>query len=202
TTGVYYASRNGLILVTQFGQVMNTSETWITREKWQQLTSQKNLNAIFLVSQYFAMGSIRNGDASEADRGFTIELSSTDTQSFTIWPQPGGHRIGFNLLDNPNGLLLDNLTIDHWSAVALLIQNNAIYYYDFSDPAPVSTVYTWRSKKLQQGSRKNFAAMRIQFTIPPGTPALNPVRAENATDDPFWNTLPPDRYGFIRVFSG
>lgn len=200
--GVYYASRNGLIRVTQYGQVANTSELWITREKWQQLSSQKNLNAIFLVSQYFAMGTIRNGDTSEANRGFSIELSAADTQSFTIWPQPGGHRIGFNLLDNPNGLLLDNLVIDHWSAVALLIQNNMVYYYDFSDPAPVSTIYTWRSKKMQQGSRKNFAAMRIQFSIPAGTPALNPVRAENATSDPFWNTLPPDRYGFIRVFSG
>jgi hypothetical protein len=200
--GVYYASRNGLIRVTQYGQVANSSELWITREKWQQLTSQKNLNAIFLVSQYFAMGTTRNGDTSEANRGFTIELSAQDTQSFTIWPQPGGHRMGFNLLDNPNGLLLDNLTIDHWSAVALLIQNNGVYYYDFSDPAPVSTVYTWRSKKMQQGSKKNYAAMRVQFTIPVGTPALNPVRAENATADPFWNTLPPDRYGFIRVFSG
>lgn len=200
--GVYYASRNGLILITQYGQVANTTEHWITREKWQQLTSQKNLNAIFLVSQYFAMGATRDGDSSEADRGFTIELNAADAQSFTIWPQPGGHRMGFSLLDNPNGLLLDNLTIDHWSAVALLIQNNAVYYYDFSDPAPVSTVYTWRSKKMQQGSRRNFAAMRIQFSIPAGTPALNPVRAENATTDTFWNTLPSDRYGFIKVFSG
>lgn len=202
TDGVYYASRNGLIRVTQYGLVTNTSAMWITREKWQQLTSQKNLDAIFLVSQYFAMGTIRDGDNSEADRGFAIELNSQDAQSFTIWPQPGGHRIGFNTLDNPNDLLLDNLLIDHWSAVALLIQNNAIYYYDFSDPAPVSTVYTWRSKKMQQGEKKNFAAMRVQFTIPAGTPALNATRAENATDDTFWNTLPADRYGFIKVFSG
>jgi hypothetical protein len=200
--GVYYASPNGLVLVTQYGAVTNTSELWITREKWQQLTPQKNLRCVFLVSSYFALGCIRNGDTSVAQRGFTIELNAADSQSFSIWPQPGGHRLGFNQLSAPNGFNVDNVRLDPWSSVCLVIQNNAVYYYDFTDPASVMQTYKWRSKLFQQKAKKNFEVMRIWFTIPPGTPALNAKRAENPTTDPFWNSLPADRYGFVRVFAG
>jgi len=199
--GVYYCSPNGLILVTQYGAVTNTSELWITREQWQKLTPQKNVRAVFLVSSYFAMGTVRNGDNSVAQTGFTIELNANDAQSFSIWPQPGGHRLGFNQLSGPNGLDVANVRIDPWSSVGIVIQGNAVYYYDFTDQAPVMQTYKWRSKLFQQKSKKNFEAMRIWFSIPPGTPALNPTRLEAATDDPVWNSLPADRYGFIRVFS-
>lgn len=200
--GVYYASPNGLILVTQYGAVTNTSELWITREKWQQLTPPKNLRSVFLVSSYFALGCVRNGDTSVAQRGFTIELNAADSQSFSIWPQPGGHRLGFNQLTGPNGFNVDNLRIDPWSSVCLVFQNGAVYQYDFTDPAPVMQTYKWRSKLYQQKSKKNFEAMRIWFNIPAGTPALNPTRAQNQTTDAFWNALPADRYGFLRVFAG
>lgn len=199
--GVYYSSPNGLVLVTQSGAVTNTSELWITREKWQTLTPQKNLRAVFLVSSYFAIGCLRNGDASVAQQGFTIELNAADTQSFSIWPQPGGHRVGFNKLSGPNGFNVSNVRLDPWSSVCLLVQNGGVYYYDFSDPAPTLQTYKWRSKLFQQKSKKNFQAMRIWFSIPPGTPALNPTRLEAALNDPVWNSLPADRYGFIRVFA-
>jgi hypothetical protein len=200
--GVYYASRNGLILVTQYGSVSNTSELWITREKWQQLTSQKNLRAVFLVSSYFALGTVRTSDTSEAQRGFTIELNANDAQSFSIWPQPGGHRLGFQLLSGPNGYDVDNVGLDPWSSVCLVVQNGGVYYYDFSDEAPTMQTYVWRSKLFQQKSKKNFEAMRIWFTIPEGTPALNATRMEEDTDDPIWNSLPADRYGIVRVYAG
>jgi hypothetical protein len=200
--GVYYCSRNGLILVTQHGSVTNTSELWITREKWQQLTPQKNVRAIFLASSYFAMGCVRNGDVSVAQRGFTIELNAADAQSFSIWPQPGGHRIGFNKLSGPNGFDVDNVLVDAWSGSGLLVQNGGVYWYDFEDQAPVMQTYVWKSKLFQQKSKKNLEAMRIWFSIPAGTPALNPERLEADTDDPIWESLPADRYGFIRVYAG
>jgi hypothetical protein len=200
--GVYYSSPNGLILVTQYGAVTNTSELWITREKWQGLTPQKNVRAVFLSSCYFALGCVRNGDNIVAQQGFTIELNAADAQSFTIWPQPGGHRLGFQQLNGPNGLDVDNVRIDPWSGVGLVIQGGAVYYFDFTDQAPVMQTYKWKSKKVSAKSKKNFEAMRIWFTIPPGTPALNPVRLEADTNDPVWNSLPADRYGFVRVFAG
>lgn len=200
--GVYYCSPNGLILVTQFGSVTNTSELWITREKWQQLTPQKNVRAVFLVSQYFALGTIRNGDASVAQRGFTIELNPADAQSFSIWPQPGGHRLGFNLLAAPNGFNVENLRLDPWSAVCLVMQNNAVYQYDFADPAPTMQTYTWRSKLYQQKSKKNFSVMRPWFSIPAGTPPQSATRNTAPTDDPSWLSLAAGQYGIIRVYAG
>lgn len=200
--GVYYCSPNGLILVTQYGAVTNTSELWITREAWQQLTPQKNVRAVFLVSQYFALGTIRNGDASVAQQGFTIELNPADAQSFSIWPQPGGHRLGFNLLSSPNGFNVENLRLDPWSAVCLVMQNDQVYQYDFTDPAPVRQTYTWRSKLYQQKSKKNFSAMRVWFSIPSGTPAQSALRNTAPTDDASWNTLGAGQYGIIRVYAG
>ena len=200
--GVYYCSPNGMILVTQSGATTNTTELWITREKWRQLTPQKNLRAVFLVSCYFSLGCVRDGDASVAQQGFTIELNANDAQSFTIWPQPGGHRLGFNQLNGPNGLDVDNVTIDPWSSVCLVIQNGGVYYFDFADAAPVMQTYVWRSKRFQQKSKKNFAAVRIWFDIPPGTPALNATRLEAATDAVVWESLPADRYGILRVYAG
>jgi hypothetical protein len=200
--GVYYTSPNGLILVTQYGSVSNTSELWITREKWQQLTPQKNLRAVFLVSSYFALGTVRNGDNSVAQSGFTIELNASDTQSFSIWPQPGGHRLGFSQLTGPNQLDVYNVRLDPWSSVCLVMQGTGVYYYDFSDPAPVMQTYKWRSKLFQQRSKKNFSAMRIWFTTPPGTPAQSATRNTAAFNDPSWNALAAGQYGIIRVYAG
>lgn len=200
--GVYYAGPNGLMLVTQFAAITNTSELWITREKWQQLTPQKNTRAVFLVSSYFSLGCARNGDNSVAQRGYTIELNSADSQSFSIWPQPGGHRLGFNQLDGPNGFDVVNCRLDPWSSVCLVMQNGGVYYYDFSDPAPTMQTYKWRSKLYQQKSKKNFSAMRIWFDIPPGTPAQNATRNTAPFDDPSWASLQPGQLGIVRVFAG
>ena len=95
--GVMYMSPNGLIQVTNTGTSTNTTEPWITRERWQQLTPQKYGRAIPLVGCYFCFGTEFNGDNSVAQEGFTIQLMM-DSSSFTIWPQPGGHRVGFMLL--------------------------------------------------------------------------------------------------------
>jgi hypothetical protein len=203
TDGVYYASRNGLILVTAYGAVTNVTETWITREKWQKYTPQSNLAAVFLVSQYYAWEIAPNGNPGTlGQRGFTVELNASDQNSFSIWPQPGGHRIGFQLLANALPTPVSMIEIDPWSAVCLIVAGNGVYQIDFTDQAPALSVMSWTSKLLQQKTKKNFEAMRIAFTVPPNTPTLNPVRATNATDDPFWTSpLPDDRYGFILVYA-
>ena len=200
TDGVYYCSPNGLILVDQNGAVKNTTELWITRERWQQLVPQKFIRAVFLVSSYFAMGTTFGGDTSVAKQGFTIELNSADSQSFTIWPQPGGHRLGFNLLSAPNGFNVDNVEIDPWSSVCILVQNSAIYYYDFSDPAPAMVPFKWRSKQFQQKSKKNFEVVRVIFSVPTNTPAQG-TRNTAATADPSWATLGANQYGILRVYA-
>lgn len=199
--GVYYASPNGLVLVTQAAQVTNTTEMWITREKWRLNTPQKNVRAVMLASSYFAFGTVNGDDNSVAQQGFTIELAA-DNQSFTIWPQPGGHRLGFNRLSAPNGFDLRNVLIDPWTGTGLVIQNGAVYYYDFTDTAPTLMAFTWRSKKFQQTSKKNFSVVKVYFSVPPNTPAQNGTRSELATLDPSWVApLASDRYGILRVYA-
>lgn len=204
TDGVYYCSRNGLILVDQYGSVTNTTESWVTREKWQQLTPQANVQAVFFGGTYFAWETAPNGnEGTLGNRGFTIEVNKVDAQSFNIFPQPGGHRLGLQKLANPLAHGLAAAFIDHWSAVVCVISRNGLYYYDFTDASPTLSILDWTSKAYQQRTKKSFEAVRIKFKIPPGTPALNATRMTNATNDPVWLApLPADRWGYLLVYSG
>lgn len=204
--GVFYASPNGLIVVNPTtGQAQNTTETWITREKWQELVPQQGLAAIQLSSTYF--GFQQGGQV-----GFSLEIAN-DTDSFTIWPQPGGHRIGFNRMSSPLLANIQNVQIDPWTGIGLLISTQEVQgplgpaivpvvcYYDFSDPAPVIQPCTWRSKIMQQGAKTNFEAMKVYFSVPPNTPVQNATRNTAPTDDSSWDTLETGQYGIVRVYA-
>jgi hypothetical protein len=196
---VYYTSPNGLMMVTGYGVGENLTETWITREKWAALSMAKGTAAISLAGCYFAFGTVQGADHSVAQQGYTIQLLN-DATGFTIWPQPGGHRLGFNKMTAPNAQDIYNVQADPWTGVGMLIQNGGQYYYDFTDQAPVMMPYTWRSKIYQQPSKANFEAMKLFFTVPTGTPAPG-VRNTAAASDPSWNTLGTNQYAIIRVYA-
>lgn len=195
--GVLYCSPNGLILVTQYGLATNVTELWITREKWRELTPPKYIQAIKLASSYFAFAIVTNGDVTYAQQGFTIELSASDSQSFTIWPQPGNHRLGLTQLTAPGDVDIDNVQCDPWTGIGLLIQDGSVYYYDFSDTAPEIIPYRWKSKSYQQKAKRNFAAMKVYFTAGAGAPTQSATRDESATQP----TLGANQYGIIRVYA-
>jgi hypothetical protein len=207
--GVFYSSANGLILVSQSGAAHNVTQGWITRERWDALTPPENIRAVKHISTYFAFGTTSGvpptEDTSVAQEGFTIEMSSVaDMESFTIYPQPGDHRIGFSTLQAPNGINMDNIMIDPWSGVCITIQGGDVYYYDFSDPAPQIQKSLWRSKKFQGGYKDNFAAMRVWFDIPPGGPQTPP--ATRTETEPTFTTSPgmtfvPGMFGIVRVIA-
>jgi hypothetical protein len=194
-TTVLYVSQNGLMQISQSGAGSNVTEGWISREKWQALIPHKFIRAVKHATSYFAFGTKVGDDASVAQQGFTVELSSQDQTSFTVWPQPGGHRLGFSQLSSPNNFDIDNLELDPWTGVCLLVQNGGVWYYDFTDPVPTIVPYKWRSKVYQQNARKNFQAMRAWFTVPPGTPP----QVDRNTNDP-QAALGPNQYGIIRVY--
>ena len=192
-TTALYVSQNGLIQVSQSGAGDNMTEGWISRERWQELTPQNKIRAVKHASSYFAFGA----DAHEGAirRGFTIELGGEDKTSFTIWPQAGGHRLGYNNLTSPNELDILNVQLDAYTGIGLLVQGNGIYYYDFTDPNPVVVPYLWRSKTYQQLSRKNFEVMRAFFTVPDTTPPQ--IARDVSAPQP---ELGDNQYGILRVY--
>ncbi len=198
--GVYYTSPNGLILITGYGIGTNITEGWITREKWAALTPPYGTRAIALSTCYLAFGAVLNGDDTYAKTGFTLPLAD-DSGSFTIWPQPGKHRLGFNRMSAPGAFDVYNIQTDPWTGIGLMIQNGSIYYFDFADQAPTMMPYKWKSKIYQQVAKKNFEAMKIWFDVPPGTAAQNATRNTAPTSDSSWTALPADRYGIVRVYA-
>jgi hypothetical protein len=201
---VTYHSPNGLIQVTASGVATNTTDLWYTREKWQQLTPQRYGRSIFIASSYYCMGTVSPpavspADTSLAQTGFTLELDQDNT-SFTIWPQPGGHRLGSNQLTSHTGFDIDNVMTDPWTGTGLLVSNGFVYYYDFTDPTPAMVPYTWRSKTYQQNVKRNFAVMRAFFTVPVNTPPQNAIENTAPASDPSWNTLGIGQYGILKTF--
>jgi hypothetical protein len=201
---VSYLSPNGLIQVTGAGVATNTTDLWFTRENWQQLTPQKYGRAIFLSSCYFCLGtvsppSVSPADASQAQRGFTIELDQDNT-SFTIWPQPGGHRLGFNQLTAPVDGDIQNLMTDPWTGTGMLIADGDVWYFDFSDSNPAMLPYTWTSKIYQQNVKRNYSCMKVFFQVPPNTPAQNAIPNTAPASDPSWNALTSGQWGIIKTF--
>lgn len=206
---VTFMSPNGLIQVTPAGQAINTTDLWFTREKWQTLTPQKYARAIEIASSYFCFGTTAPlgspSDNSVAQSGFTIELAA-DAQNFTIWPQPGGHRLGFmpltsHVLVNNVPQNIDNVEIDPWTGIGMLVSDGSVYFYDFSDASPVPVPYDWVSKTYQNNAKKNYSAFKLFFKVPPGVPAPAGDRFEAEPTDPGWATLGPTQYAVVKTYA-
>jgi hypothetical protein len=197
--GVVFPSPNGLIQIPNTGQMQNLTETWIKREDWDALTPSENIRAVFLAGLYFAWGTTNGADVSVAQQGFNLELN-TDIASFGVWPQPGGHRIGFMPMTSPVGNI-DNVFNDPWSGQTILISGGNEYFYDFTNPNPIIQPYDFLSKKYREVSRKNYSAIRVYFTTHSTSPATNnPSRNEAASFDPSWNTLQPQQLGIVKFW--
>jgi hypothetical protein len=204
--GVFYHSQVGLIMVPSAPPSTNSTILWITQEKWDVLTPQLYTRAIMLAGCYFAFGtvsppSVSPQDTSKAQIGYSVELQP-DAASFTIWPEPGGHRVGFGELTAPNGFNMVNLMLDPWTGIGLTIQNGGVYFWDFTDTNYVMQPYSWTSKVYQQNTKKSFEAMRCFFTTIPSTPDNQlAVRNQLPCSDPSWLTLSPTQSAIILVYA-
>ena len=78
----------------------------------------------------------------------------------------------------------------------MLVQNGAVYYYNFENQNPIIVPYKWRSKVYQNSSAKNFSAIKAWFSVPSSTPA----QVDRDTNDP-QPVLGPNQYGIVRVYA-
>ena len=112
------SSQNGLIQISSVGCGGNMTEGWIIRETWQELTPQKHVRAIKHATSYFAFGR-----RCRSAIGFTVELSSQD--QIVFHDLAAGRRTPARVLAaefSPNEFDIDNVLVDPWTGVGLLVQ--------------------------------------------------------------------------------
>lgn len=193
--GVYYCSPNGLVLVAN-GTASVVTDGLIMKDEWTRLNKVTSLRATRLGNGYYAYGSKLSG------------FTQTDTFKTDVFQQddfagsyngmlidPTNQRVAFNTLSS--SVPTTNVFHDSWSGETLIIRNDAVYRIDIADETSTRDVLLWRSKVFQPTDRKNFAAMRVYFDVPPWAPAQNPTR--NTTEP---QTLAADQYGLVRVYAG
>lgn len=199
--GVYYSSPNGLQMVSPYGTIHNVTEDWI--DTWQDQVPQNSLRAITWGYTYFAYGSIYIDPSSgadtgsEAQTGIVVQCPQTASQKVT---PPKGAEItnpAFHYMTAPLAKDVYNFLIDHWTGIPFLIQDQKIYYYDFAEHSPQVQSYRWKSKEIQDRTKRNFSCMRIWFNVLDTTPAQNADRNVNAVQA----TLAADQYGIVRVYA-
>lgn len=200
---VYYTSPNGLIAITPYGSLRNTTDSWIRREQWHTYAPLVSNRAIMHGPFYFALGSVyvdpRTGldNGSQAQVGFSINSPQTASQEVQ-GPTQTISNPALGLLTAPDGYDVYNVQSDYWTAVPFLIQNQQVRYYDYTDAAPAVMAYKWKSKIFQANAKHNFAAMKVWFNVPAGTTAQNSTRTVTDTIP----TLANDMYGIVRVYVG
>lgn len=198
--GVYYSSPRGLQLVTPYGSIANVTLDWA--DNWAALTPQQSLRAVMRGYAYFAYGSIYTDpttgldNASEAQTGIAVQTPQTASQK--VQP-PQGAEISdpaFSYLTAPGALDVVNFQVDTWTAVPYLIQDQQIFYIDYTQVSPIYQAYKWKSKVIQDSNKRSFSCMRIWFNIPSTATPQNATR----NVDPV-QTLADDQYGIVRVYA-
>jgi hypothetical protein len=163
--GVLFASPNGLVLIAN-GQAQLITDGLIQRDEWNNYNRIATLRATRMSNAYYAFGSERKGFM-QTDTFQTNAFQQDDFfGSFRgILLDPTNQRISFNLLTSD--LITTNIFNDAWSGETLIIRSGKIYRLDMADREFARDVALWKSKIFQATDKKNFAAMRVYFEIPP-----------------------------------
>ncbi len=134
--GVYYASHNGLVLVTQ-GGITNITQALISKREWQTRYKPTEIRAARYKTQYIGIN--------EGGRGFILNLAA--------------QRVA---LSEFNSLLSgQNLMNDMWTGEVHLIGRNNVYMWDPELSAPVAAL--WRSKEYHLPKPVNFGVIMIDY---------------------------------------
>lgn len=166
--GVYYASLNGLILVSP-GNVQNITKDLISKDRWQTLTLSSPLRGAMLGTAYYAFGVSRPGvfDVGYETTAFAQQDYSGAYSGILIDPQ--NTNFGFVLLDSEDPTT--NIQNDDWSGELFVIRDNNVNWLDQGDLMLGPEEFTWRSKIFQLPFKQNLGAAVVYFDLPQG-PAL------------------------------
>jgi hypothetical protein len=195
--GVYFSTPAGLALVTAAGVVIATKEL-IRKDKWNALVSLNTLRAAQLGVAYYAFGRAIQG-VFQASAFDPVDFQQSDFSGARngLLIDPTSKSVAFNKLTSSDPI--SNILTDVWSNEVFVIQNGQVQWLDISDTQQLRDPYVWRSKLFQAGTKKNFQAAKIYFTVPPNTPALNLVADTNQGQ--LTGSLVSGQYGLFRVYA-
>ena len=174
--GVYYASPNGLQLIST-GSFLNITREAATKDKWQKLTVLTKLRAARVGTAYFAYGSGQFGVFDpEAFETLDPTAAAFERQDLTgayigILIDPAAANVGIVQLRSQTPVV--NIETDPWSGELFIIRDGSVNWLDLTDiDGVVSQLETglWHSKVFQTQQVRNFGALRLYFDLLPGTP--------------------------------
>ncbi len=145
--GVYYASEEGLVLITP-GSISTVSTQLINREQWRDDFVAHLQRSMVQGGEYVAL--INNADFPSPDKGFRF------------WPQSPAER-GVTFFDTPDTAI--NIGIETWSGKPWIIQQNVSgrYLYEFETPGEERVAYEWQSREFIYPYPANFVVYQCYF---------------------------------------
>lgn len=193
--GVFYSSPQGLVLVSSGGAAVVVTEEMIRKDRWRSLVPVATLRAVRLGQAYYCFGSARFGafDVDGFDNDAFAQEDLSGARSGALMDVKN-NLAAFSRLSSEDSVV--NVVMDAWSGEVLVIKNENVYWLDMADGQQARAPFLWKSKLFQTQFQKNFQAMKVYFTVPPGTTALDPV-----PDTSQIQSLKPGQWGLVRFYA-
>lgn len=173
--GVYYASTDGLVLVSG-GVVTVVTKDVVANRNWQNEYDPAHILAVMHKGAYLAMR-----DRDGLSGGFIIDVTNVKT--------------AFNQLVMPTNAY--NVQTDPWTGDPVFIMSSTLYRWDSPD-TDARLTYRWKSKEFQLNQPANLAALKIFFdAIPENSQSGNADPWAEASTD----LLPTDVSGELKLYA-
>lgn len=191
--GVYYASQNGLVLVSA-GQVENITREVINRDQWLTLTTIPTARTARLGTALYIFGTQRlGGFEPTAFESTAVSLDDVSGARKGVLMDPMQPRVGVHHLTMDTNVV--SVYTDPWSGSVLMVRNNKVYSLDLSAVTPVRQKWKWKSKVFELPKPDNLGALQVVFEE---SATFNQSAVAN---DSLVQTLGSDQYGLVRVYA-
>jgi hypothetical protein len=190
--GVYYASQNGMMLVSP-GGTGNVLRSLFQSDVWQSLFNVPGLKVARLGNALFSFGSVATGcfDPGAFDPGRFEQVDFSGSRD-GFYIDTEDMRVALTLLYSATPT--NSTWNDPWSGEVLCMRNGQVLHYDTGELT--RQVFKWRSKKFQLTEKRNLGAIKVYFTVPSGTPDLI---TENTSQSQ--SALGANQWGLLRVYA-